>query len=101
MSSARFEIAASRATRHQFQASIERGLKTSWGAHMMRWTWRDGVCHANALGAIGSLHLEQGKVVAQIHISLLALPFRDRIHQDIVTVLKRLGEGPVTAVHLR
>jgi hypothetical protein len=101
MSSARFEIAASHATRHAFQASINRGLRSSWGAHMMRWTWKGSVCCASALGAVGGLHPEDGKVVAQVHLWLIALAFRDRVHQDVVTVLKRLGDRPVTTIHLR
>jgi hypothetical protein len=96
MSTARFEICASRATRHNFHASINHGLKGSWGAHVMRWTWKDGTCFASAPGANGHIRLENGNVVAVITLSVYALPLRDRIHHDIVTVLKRLGDGEVT-----
>jgi len=95
MSTSRFEIAASRITAHSFRASIDHGLKGSWGAPVMRWTWKDGKCHAWAPGATGSLHLEDGKVVATVHLSVVALPLKKRIHHDIITVLKRLGDGPV------
>lgn len=61
----------------------------------MRWTWKNGTCHAAAPGATGSLRLEHGKVVAVIRLSIFALPIQDRIHHDVVTVLRRLGEGPV------
>ncbi len=95
MSASRFEIHASRATLHCFQTAINHGLKGSWGAHVMRWTWKHGVCHAAAPGATGSLRLENGKVIAVVRLSLFALPIKDRIHQDMVTVLRRLGEGHV------
>jgi hypothetical protein len=95
MSIARFEIYASAATLEDFQAAIDEGLKGSWGAHVMQWTWIEGTCFASAPGAHGSIRLEEGRVVAMIRLSLFALPLRERIHHDIVTVLKRLGEGHV------
>ena len=95
MSASRFEIRASTATHHAFQTSINHGLKGSWGAHVMRWTWKGGTCFSSAPGAAGSLRLENGNVIAVIRLSVLALPLKHRIHDEIVTVLGRLGEGKV------
>jgi hypothetical protein len=96
MSANRFEISASKATRDDFHGAINRGLRSSWGAHVMRWTWKGGTCHCSAPGATGSLRLENGRIIAVIRLSVLALPLRARIHDDIVTVLKRLGDGHVS-----
>ena len=98
MATSQFAIRASAVTRHNFQASIDEGLKSSWGARVMRWTWKDGACVASAPGARGTIHLEHGRVVATVHLSMLTLPFKDLIDRDMVTVLKRLGEGHVEHV---
>ena len=98
MSSARFEISASAATRRDFRVSIDRGLKSSVGAHVMDWKWRSGTCYASAPGAHGSIRLEHGKVVATVRLSFFALPLREMIHHDIIRVLKSLGEGHVAQI---